>query len=127
MFFKLILIRFLPYLYFEIGLFPPCSNHGYVRCCSRDGLEQLYAGMLKAVITQPRVQVSCCFSLCLDAKSKSCHSLAKCVGNKLLKNCSRTAVITHHTAKNAVKKLLKTPRLKQLHSQITLDRFYYSS
>ena len=42
-----------------LGLFPPCPKHGDVRCCSRQGLEALYAGMLKAAISQQpaRVQV----------------------------------------------------------------------
>ncbi len=44
---------------FILGLFPPCPKHGDVRCCSRQGLEALYAGMLKAAISQQpaRVQV----------------------------------------------------------------------
>ncbi len=44
---------------FILGLFPPCPKHGDVRCCSRQGLEVLYAGMLKAAISQQpaRVQV----------------------------------------------------------------------
>jgi hypothetical protein len=46
-------------LYF-LGLFSPCPKHGDVRCCSREGLEALYSGMLTAALTQrpPRVQVT---------------------------------------------------------------------
>jgi len=41
-----------------LGIFPPCSSHGYVRCCSRKGLESVYAGMLKAAVNQqPAVNI----------------------------------------------------------------------
>jgi len=41
-----------------LGIFAPCPNHGYVRCCSRKGLESVYAGMLKAAVSQkPTVNI----------------------------------------------------------------------
>lgn len=33
-----------------LGLYPPCPILGYVRCCSRAGLEELYKGMLRAIV-----------------------------------------------------------------------------
>jgi len=33
-----------------LGLYPPCPILGFVRCCSRSGLEDLYQGMLRAIV-----------------------------------------------------------------------------